>query len=139
VALSLALGREPREAWRSRKWVAVVDCADEVRALRPDLDAVAALDLPGLVVTAPGDGDADFVSRCFAPQVGVPEDPVTGSAHCTLAPYWAGRLGKRRLVARQVSARGGRLECEDTGDAVRIWGRAAEYLAGEINVPDEAG
>jgi PhzF family phenazine biosynthesis protein len=134
--LSRALGRAPREALRSsRKWMAVLDRAEDVRALRPDLDAVAALDLPGLIVTAPGDGEADFVSRYFGPKVGIPEDPVTGSAHCTLAPYWAARLGKRRLLAHQVSARGGRLECEDTGDAVRIAGRAAQYLVGEIDVP----
>lgn len=139
AALSRALGRAPREALRSRDWMAVLDRAEDVRALRPDLDAVAALDLSGLIVTAPGDGAADFVSRYFAPQVGIPEDPVTGSAHCTLTPYWAARLGRRRLLAHQVSARGGRLECEDLGDAVRIAGRAARYLAGEIEVPAQLG
>ena len=140
-ALVGALGRSPVETLRSRDLLAVLDRAEDVRALSPDLAAVARLDAQGLIVTAPGDGGADFVSRYFAPQVGIDEDPVTGSAHCTLAPYWAARLGKRRLVAHQVSARGGRLECEDLPerDAVRIAGRAAQYLAGEIEVSAALG
>jgi PhzF family phenazine biosynthesis protein len=129
-----ALGKTPRETWRARDHVAVLETEEEVRALAPDLRAVSALPGHGLVVTAPG-RDVDFVSRYFAPQAGIPEDPVTGSAHCTLVPYWAARLAKRRLVAEQVSRRGGRLECEDRDDAVVIAGRAAEYLAGAIAVP----
>jgi PhzF family phenazine biosynthesis protein len=136
-ALVHALDRRPAETLRSLDYVAVLERADDVRALRPDLDAIARIDAPGLIVTAPGDGEADFVSRYFGPRVGIPEDPVTGSAHCTLAPYWARRLGRTRLVAHQVSARGGRLECEDVPgeDAVRIAGRAVQYLEGSIDVP----
>ena len=89
-----------------------------------------------MIVTAPGD-NSDFVSRFFAPAVGVDEDPVTGSAHCTLIPYWAERLGKNELFARQVSARGGELFCELAGDRVKIGGNAVLYLKGEIYV--EAG
>ena len=90
----------------------------------------------GVIATAPaqaGSG-ADFVSRFFAPGIGIPEDPVTGSSHCTLIPYWARRLGKKTLRARQVSSRGGELSCEDAGDRVKIGGRAATYLSGEISV-----
>ncbi len=134
--LARAIGRTPRETLRARNLMAVVDTEDEVRALAPDLAAVAALDAPGLVVTAPG-RSADFVSRFFAPREGIPEDPVTGSAHCTLVPYWSSRLGKKDLVARQVSRRGGVLRCEDLGDAVAIAGRAALYLEGTIEVPAE--
>ena len=84
------------------------------------------------MVTAPGDGNCDFVSRYFAPDAGIPEDPVTGSAHCTLVPYWAARLGRNSLHARQVSARGGELWCELRNDRVGIAGRAVLYLRGEI-------
>ena len=87
----------------------------------------------GVIVTAPGD-HVDFVSRFFAPRVGVPEDPATGSAHCTLTPYWAARLGKTTLHAHQVSARGGELWCELAGDRVRIAGHVTPYLAGSIDV-----
>jgi predicted PhzF superfamily epimerase YddE/YHI9 len=90
----------------------------------------------GVIATAPArdPSEVDFVSRFFAPGVGIPEDPVTGSAHCTLIPYWARRLGKKLLRARQVSARGGELSCEDAGDRVKIGGCAVLYLAGEIEV-----
>jgi predicted PhzF superfamily epimerase YddE/YHI9 len=87
----------------------------------------------GVIVTARG-SDCDFVSRFFAPSYGIPEDPVTGSAHCTLVPYWSKVLGKARLLARQVSARGGELTCEDRDDRVAIGGRAALYLEGEIEI-----
>jgi len=101
--------------------------------LRPDFAALTTLEQYGTIVTAPGD-DCDFVSRFFAPRVGVPEDPVTGSAHCTLVPYWAERLGKTRLHARQVSARGGELFCELRGERVGIAGHAVLYLRGEVHV-----
>ena len=114
--------------------MAVLDSEDEVRALAPDLAAVGELEALGLIVTAPG-RTADFVSRFFVPNAGIAEDPVTGSAHCTLVPYWSARLGKARLLARQVSRRGGVLACEDLGDAVAIAGRAVDYLAGELEVP----
>lgn len=130
-----ALGRAPRETFLARDLMAVLTSEEEVRALAPDLAAVKALDAHGLIVTAPG-REVDFVSRFFVPQAGIAEDPVTGSAHCTLVPYWSGRLGKRVLEARQVSRRGGSLRCEDLGDAVAISGRAAPYIEGTIDVPE---
>jgi PhzF family phenazine biosynthesis protein len=130
-----ALGQSPAWLARSRfDCFAVLPDAESVRALRPDLAQVAALGGRGLVVTAPGDSTCDFVSRFFAPQTGIPEDPVTGSAHCALMPYWATRLGKTKLHARQVSSRGGELWCEMAGDRVKIAGRCALYLSGEISV-----
>jgi predicted PhzF superfamily epimerase YddE/YHI9 len=98
------------------------------------MSKVAALDAFAVIVTAPG-SDSDFVSRFFAPARGVPEDPVTGSAHCTLIPYWAGRLHKTSLHARQVSARGGELFCEHRGDRVMMSGKAALFLTGQIHLP----
>ena len=100
-------------------------------------DANAALDAFAVIVSAPG-STVDFVSRFFAPRAGIPEDPVTGSAHCTLVPYWAGRLGKVKLTAKQLSLRVGELDCELLGDRVAIAGRTVEYLRGEINVPDQS-
>ncbi|MGC3996372.1 MAG: PhzF family phenazine biosynthesis protein [Anaeromyxobacter sp.] len=132
-ALVRALGRAPREAVLARDWIALLDGEEAVRACQPDLAAVRELPGHGLVVTAPARSGAglDFVSRYFAPQAGIPEDPVTGSIDCALVPYWAARLGKRRLEAFQASARGGRLRCEDRDDSVVIAGRTAEYLSGE--------
>jgi len=127
-------GVAPREMLRATKTLAVFDDEATVRALAPDLRYVAAMEGDGLIVSAPGD-TVDFVSRYFAPHVGIDEDPVTGSAHCTLTPYWADRTGKSRLVAQQVSARGGRLECALSGDRVEIAGRAVLYLEGTIEVP----
>jgi predicted PhzF superfamily epimerase YddE/YHI9 len=115
----------------ARDYIAVYATEDEVRKLIPDLGIVMQLDRFGLIVTAPGK-QADFVSRFFAPAQGVPEDPVTGSAHCTLIPYWSKRLGKKKLHAQQVSARGGELECEDRGERVTISGRAVRFLEGSI-------
>jgi predicted PhzF superfamily epimerase YddE/YHI9 len=113
--------------------MAVYETERDVRELQPDFGKVAALDAFGVIVTAPGD-DVDFVSRFFAPGAGIPEDPATGSAHCTLVPYWAARLGKSRLVARQLSQRIGEFECELRGDRVAIAGRTVEYLRGEIAI-----
>lgn len=138
AALVRALGRRPAETWRARDYLAVLGSEDEVRAARPHLQDVAALDALGLIVTAEGTTHgADFVSRYFAPQAGIPEDPVTGSAHATLVPFWAGRLGRAKLEAHQVSRRGGRLSCEDRPEAsaVLVAGRAAEYLSGTISLP----
>ena len=128
-----ALGATPSEVWASRDLMAVFDSELAVRGLTPSFDRIRALELFGLIVTAPG-REVDFVSRFFAPSVGVPEDPVTGSAHCTLVPCWAKRLGKQRLIARQVSVRGGELLCEDRGDRVSMAGRAVQYLSGVIEV-----
>jgi PhzF family phenazine biosynthesis protein len=105
-----------------------------VREIRPDMSRLGKLDLR-VVVTAPGT-DVDFVSRFFAPSEGIDEDPVTGSAHCSLVPYWSHRLGKTRLRARQVSRRGGDLDCALVGDRVAIGGRAVLYLEGTITIPD---
>ncbi|MBM9467124.1 PhzF family phenazine biosynthesis protein [Nakamurella leprariae] len=117
-----------------------VQLADEaqVRALAPDPAAVAALGLRGLVVTAVADrgGPADFVSRCFYPQTGVPEDPVTGSAHCGLAPFWADRLGRTELVGFQASRRGGTVAVRLAVDRVRLGGRAVTTVRGELLLPD---
>ena len=104
---------------------------EEVRSLRPDMAKLSAIDRFAVIVTAPGK-DCDFVSRFFAPAKGVPEDPVTGSAHCTLVPYWAEQLKKTTLHARQVSARGGELFCQLRGDRVEMSGEGALYLKGSI-------
>ena len=131
-ALARGLGAAPLEVLGSRDYFCVYGSAAEVEALRPDMGVLAGLDRFGVIVTAPGSGSVDFVSRFFAPADGIPEDPVTGSAHCTLIPYWAARLGKKRLSARQLSARGGEISCEEAGDRVRIGGRAVTYLQGWI-------
>jgi PhzF family phenazine biosynthesis protein len=133
-ALGDALGREPTAALSSRDLMAVYDREEDVQGLAPDMKKLGALDFEGVIATAPGN-DCDFVSRFFAPAYGIPEDPVTGSAHCTLVPYWAKRLGKSNLVARQISPRGGELFCEDRGDRVEIAGHAVKYLEGTIEVP----
>ncbi len=112
-------------------YFAVYDSEDEVRSVRPDLSRLEKLHPAGVAVTAPGK-DADFVSRYFAPSYGIPEDPVTGSTHCSLTPYWAQRLGKSILHARQVSQRGGELWCEVAGDRVVIKGKAVLTLRGSL-------
>ena len=128
-----ALGVAPVDALRSMDHVVVLEREAQVRALAPDLSKLRALDLRGVCVTAPGD-EVDFVSRFFAPNLGVDEDPVTGSAHCALAPYWAPRLGKTAMVARQLSPRGGTVQCDLRGDRVTLRGRAAHYMTAEITV-----
>jgi PhzF family phenazine biosynthesis protein len=132
--LAEALGRAPAETLSSRDLMAVYEREEDVRSLVPDMRKVGAFDVTGVIATAPGH-ECDFVSRFFAPAFGIPEDPVTGSAHCTLVPYWARRLGKTTLRARQISPRGGELFCELRGDRVEIAGRAVKYLEGTIEVP----
>jgi PhzF family phenazine biosynthesis protein len=133
-ALEEALGARPQEIWAGeRDYLAVYATEDEVRALAPDMDRLRRLDRMGVAATAPG-REVDFVSRFFAPKVGVPEDPVTGSSHCTLVPYWAERLQRATLRARQVSARGGELFCEARGARVSIAGRCVLYLRGAIEL-----
>lgn len=134
AGLDAALGVAPRALLRASKYLALYDDAETVAALAPDMAALALLHPYGVIVSAPG-ADCDFVSRYFAPSYGIPEDPVTGSAHATLIPYWSQRLGRTRLDARQLSRRGGVLVCEDRGDRVGIGGRAVLYLAGTIAVP----
>jgi len=131
--LTRGLGAEPREILRANYWLAVFDDERAVRALKPDMRILARLDRP-VTVTAPGD-EVDFVSRFFGPSLGVDEDPVTGSAHCSMTPYWSKRLEKRVLSARQVSTRGGEMRCEDGGDRVLLAGRATLYLRGYIYLP----
>lgn len=131
--LSAALGKAPVEVLKSRDYMAVYATAADVAALKPDMYATAALDA-WVIVTAPGENGVDFVSRFFAPSGGIPEDPVTGSAHCTLTPYWAQRLGKTKLEARQISKRGGALTCTLDGDRVKLAGQAVLYLEGTITV-----
>ncbi len=114
---------------KSRDYMAVFENERQVRDLKPDFSELEKLDCTGIIATAPGE-EVDFVSRFFAPREGIPEDPVTGSAHCTLTPYWAGLLGRNELVARQVSSRGGDLRCKLVDDRVLIAGRAALYSRG---------
>ncbi|HML07005.1 MAG TPA: PhzF family phenazine biosynthesis protein [Xanthobacteraceae bacterium] len=134
AGLVAALGGKPREVLRARDHLIVYGSAAEVAALNPDLAGLAKLDCWAAIVTAPGEGGIDFVSRFFAPAQGIPEDPVTGSAHCTLVPYWAQRLGKTEFEARQLSRRGGALHCALQGERVSIGGRAVLYLEGQIEV-----
>ena len=132
--LVAALGGTPRAVLRARDCLVVYDSAAEVAALQPDFAALAKVDCWAAIATAPGENGVDFVSRFFAPAQGIPEDPVTGSSHCTLTPYWANRLGKMKLEARQLSPRGGALRCTLNGDRVSIAGRAVLYLEGKISV-----
>lgn len=128
-----ALGREPVEVWSARDYMAVYKSEDDVLAVEPDMGKLAKVDRFATIITAPGK-TCDFVSRFFAPAKGVPEDPVTGSAHCTLTPYWAERLGKTKLNARQVSKRIGELECELAGDRVKMTGTAVLYATGKLHL-----
>jgi len=114
----------------------IMDSQSTVAEFEPDMAKIAELPYQEVIITAKGD-DCDFVSRMFAPRIGIPEDPVTGAIHCSLVPYWAGELGKNELFARQVSKRGGELFCELAGTRVKIGGKAVTYLKGEIYV--EAG
>ena len=135
--IARAIGVEPREVVLGKSaYFAELESAATVRAVKPDFGAVAALGT-GLCVTAPGDDEAspvDFVSRFFAPAHGIPEDPVTGSAHCTLTPYWAAQLGKERLRARQVSRRGGELSCAVDGERVRLGGACRLVITGTFRI-----
>ena len=129
-----ALGKQPEAILAARDYLCVYGAEDELVALAPNMEKLAQVDRFAVIVTAPGSGHCDFVSRFFAPSKGVPEDPATGSAHCTLIPYWSKRLGKTKMFARQRSPRGGELWCEDHGDRVRISGHAASYLEGTITI-----
>jgi PhzF family phenazine biosynthesis protein len=134
AGLKEALGIASGEAFGSAEDLMVVlDGERAVREVQPDFGALERVDCRGVIITAGGDR-SDFVSRFFAPQVGIPEDPVTGSAHSVLIPYWAGVLGKDVLHAFQVSKRGGELFCANAGDRVKISGRAALYLEGMITI-----
>ncbi|NOX81346.1 MAG: PhzF family phenazine biosynthesis protein [Deltaproteobacteria bacterium] len=131
--LTAGLGIEPIEVLQSEDYLAVFQSEEEIAGLRPDIAKLRKLDKRGVIVTAPGK-TADFVSRFFAPKLGVDEDPVTGSAHCTLIPYWKSKTGKNSFHARQVSTRGGELFCEDRGKRVVIAGRAVKFMQGVITI-----
>jgi PhzF family phenazine biosynthesis protein len=131
--LITALGCRPDVVLKSRDWMAVFESAEDVLSIKPDFKFLAGLPGGKIIVTAPGE-DVDFVSRFFAPGAGVDEDPVTGSSHCTLIPYWAERLGKTKLHARQLSTRGGELFCVLRGDRVGVGGHAVLYSSGQLHV-----
>jgi len=134
AGLAEALGeRKPVQILRSRDYFIVYETEADVLAVQPNFAALSRIESLGFVVTAPGD-NSDFVSRLFAPSAGIDEDPVTGSAHCNLIPYWAERLGKFKLHAYQVSARRGELWCEHRADRVLMSGKAVTYLKGEIYI-----
>ncbi|MES2275812.1 MAG: PhzF family phenazine biosynthesis protein [Bacteroidota bacterium] len=134
TGLTEALGmKEPLEFLRSRDYMLVYDNEDEILNCSPDFNLLGKFDVVGIIITSPGK-EVDFVSRFFAPSAGIPEDPVTGSAHCNLIPYWANKLGKNQLHAYQQSARKGELWCELKGDRVLMSGKAVTYLKGEIYI-----
>lgn len=135
AALVDGLGCPPLEVLVADDYLVVVEDPEQVRQLAPEMAALSRLDRRGVCVTAPGSEGVDFVSRFFAPKYGIPEDPVTGSAHCMLTPYWAARLGKTRLQARQLSARGGDVLCELRGERVLLSGRAVTYMVAEVGLP----
>ncbi len=130
-ALIEALGAKPTEVLAADDYLAVFESQAVVQSLAPDFARLGDLDLRGVIATAPGD-DHDFVSRFFGPKLGIDEDPVTGSAHCELTPYWSKRLSKKQLRARQISRRGGDVLCEIAGDRVRLKGSAVTFMVGEI-------
>ncbi len=134
------LGVEPIGMFKSADIVAVLPSAGHVAALRPDPSAIRALPGGALIVTAAGGEDgADITSRYFAPAYGIEEDPVTGSLHTQVMPYWAERLGRNTLVCRQASARGGSMVCTLAGDRVRLAGKAVLYASGQLHLPDVVG
>jgi len=131
--LEIGLGGNPTEFFAAEDYLVVYPNEQAIKNLAPDMNMLTKVDLRGIIITAPGES-CDFVSRFFAPKLGVPEDPVTGSAHCQLAPYWAKRLGKNELQAIQVSKRRGHIFCTVDGEKVVLSGRAVTFLQGEIEV-----
>ncbi|HTA64119.1 MAG TPA: PhzF family phenazine biosynthesis protein [Xanthomonadaceae bacterium] len=135
TGLAHALGADPLEVRADRfNYLVRLGTAHAVRTLAPDLAAIAAQDRSGVIVTAPGDEGYDFVSRYFAPAKGIPEDPVTGGAHCALVPFWAERLGRTDFRAWQASRRGGEILCRLRGDRVELEGTCVFYLEGEVDI-----
>jgi PhzF family phenazine biosynthesis protein len=133
--LAASLRIDPIEVTSNQfNYLVLLEDAQVVRELVPDMAALALLDRPGVIVTAPGEGTYDFVSRYFAPAKGIPEDPVTGAAHCMLAPYWAKRLGKTVFRAFQASRRGGEVICRLVGDRVELEGACVFYLEGAVEI-----
>jgi len=123
----------PVECYRSDEYLLVYPSEEIIREMQPDFDNIRLLDLNGVIITAPGI-TADFVSRFFAPKIGIDEDPVTGSAHCVLTPYWSKRLNKNNLIAYQVSKRGGVIHCMNAGERTLIAGQAVEFMRGVIQL-----
>ena len=132
-ALKAGLQTVPSEILSSEDYFAVFSNEDEIKGMNPNMAELEKLDLRGVIVTAKGK-NVDFVSRFFAPKYGIKEDPVTGSSHCALIPYWAEKLGKKDLHALQVSKRGGEIFCKNRGERVLIAGRAVKYMEGTITV-----
>lgn len=134
--LSSILGFEAEQVLEATDLIAVAQNQQQLEQLNPNLNLISQLPYRGLIVTAPASGELDFVCRFFAPQSGIDEDPVTGSAYTELAPYWANRLDKSELTARQISKRGGSVHCQIAGDRVLISGQVKHYLQGVIQVPN---
>lgn len=133
AALIAGLGRQPLEVLKAQDYIAVFASEDDVRTCKPDLAKLAELDLRGVCITARGHG-ADFVSRFFGPKFGIPEDPVTGSAHCALAPYWQTKLGKSKFSARQLSQRRGEVGCEVSGARIILTGSAVKFMEATLEI-----
>lgn len=132
-----AFGQTPIECYQGKSdYLLIFETQKQIENFKPNLNVIAQAGNRGVIVSAKGD-KVDFVSRFFAPQIGIPEDPVTGSAHTSLTPFWAKKLGKNQMTALQLSKRGGQLNCELQGDRVLISGKAITYLVGEIKIPDE--
>ncbi|MBL4576741.1 MAG: PhzF family phenazine biosynthesis protein [Opitutaceae bacterium] len=128
-----SFGKAPLEVFRSDDYMAVYENEEDIRLLSPDFAILERLECRGVIATSTGES-SDFVSRFFAPRCGINEDPVTGSAHCALTPYWSRKLGKTKLSARQLSKRGGDIQCQLIGDRVLLSGKAAKYLEGTIEI-----
>ena len=131
--ISDALGKEPIELYKKRNYIAVYESQDVIKSIKPNFEKIKELDSHGIIITSEGD-DVDFVSRFFAPSMGVNEDPVTGSAHTELIPLWTEKLGKDKMIAHQISERKGELYCENHGNRVKIGGKAKLYMKAEIFV-----
>ena len=129
------LGKRPIEVQKGYNYLAVYETEEEISALRPDFDVLRKLDAHGVIVTARG-RKVDFVSRYFAPKLGVNEDPVTGSAHCSLVPYWSKIMGKTEFTAYQLSSRGGKIICSNLGERIKLTGEAVLYSEGTIYLPN---
>ncbi len=133
-AINKAIGLTPQRTVKGKTdYLLIYNSQHEIEEIQPNFHLLDQLDCRGVIVSAPGE-DVDFVSRFFSPQCGIPEDPVTGSAHTTLTPYWSKVFGKSEMTAKQLSQRGGELVCEHMGDRVKIAGKAVSYLVGEIDI-----
>ncbi len=133
-ALVQGLGQAPLACYRREDYLAVYEAEEDIVRINPNQSVLGQLDLRGIIVTAPS-SRFDFVTRFFAPKYGIPEDPVTGSAYTQLTPYWSDNLGKSKLMAKQVSSRGGKVHCELKGERVLISGAAIPYMEGTIDIP----